>query len=305
MFIFVFSSIGSLIAFSQSDGNDLYKSFIIDEEKTYSTDETNHIIIKSTSGDVNFILVDSEEITVKYYGKVNCLICNTNQKLTASKTSDTIEFKTTSRTYGIQFFSDLKMDVYLPKNYENNLTISTVSSDVSIEKLTLVNLDMTTVSGDIQANELILTEAKFTTVSGDIELTDIEVTNKTYLNTTSGEISLDSILSNIQFRTISGDIESNNHNGNIIGSTVSGDVDLHEVNNSFNVDITTVSGDVDVDVNQEATFNFNTSTVSGNINIRFEYTVTGANSSRSVIGRVGENSNNIHINTTSGDILIK
>ncbi|QVK19141.1 DUF4097 family beta strand repeat protein [Mycoplasmatota bacterium] len=305
--IFIFSGIGAIIAFGASDGVDFNKTIKIDEEKVFTIDDVDQLNIKSTSADVNFIYVDSNEIKVKYYGEINCFLCKVDYKLNASKSNNTIEFDANNSSYcfGISFFRDTKMDVYLPSTYEGNLYISTVSSDVKLHDMTLDYLNIRSVSGEVEASNLTLNKGRFKSISGDIDLKNMTVANGTTIHTTSGEISLDTVTSQVSLDSISGDIEIDALSGNLNASSTSGELEINEISDNFDIKVNSVSGDVVLDVNQDASFNFATDSVSGDIKIKFEYLVSGSNYEHHVSGRVGDSLNNININTTSGDITIK
>ncbi len=287
--VFVFSIIGIVITYSATDSVDFGKTITIDEEKTFTIDEVNNIKINTSSSDVNFILVDGNETTAKYYGEVHCFACNLKYKLTGDKMNNTVEFKTRFTSFGIQLFSDVNLDIYIPRTYANKLNISTSSADVIIKDLSST-----------------LSDLVIDTSSGDIELVNIEVENKTDLSTSSGDITLKSVSSDIDFYTSSGDLDVSNLDGDFIGITSSGEIDLHSISENFYINIRTSSGDVDVNVNNEASFDFTTSTSSGDIEVNFTYTVDGTTNTEDYItGSVGESSNNeLIINTSSGDITI-
>ncbi len=304
--VFILSSLGAIIAFIATDGVDFNESIKVNDEKIFSIDNVNQIDISASSADVNIILVESNEIKVKYYGEIRCFICNAKNELNGSKEDDKIEFTSKFNTFGIHFYNNIKMDVYLPKTYEKDLTIYAISSDILVEKLTLDYLHIKSVSGDISASELTLKDAKFSSTSGDIDLSDVSVENITQINITSGDLTMESVNSDVKFNLESGDVEAHNFQGDFIGLSTSGNIDIDEIASEFIVDINCISGNVKIDVNNDALFNFVTDTTSGNIAVNFEYTVAGSsNDKHNVDGRIGESTNNIKIKTLSGNIIIK
>ncbi len=306
--IFVFSLVGAFIAYSATDGVDYNKKIEVNYEQIFSTNQVNQINISSTSSNINLILTDSDEIKVDYYGSLQCFICHISNKMVAKKTDGTITFKTNDYMFGFIFNNNVKMDVYFPKSYQENLYLNTVSGDLKVEDLTLGDLKIYTTSGNISMNDLNIASGKMSSVSGDIDLNQINATETLTVSTTSGDVSLDSVSTNLNFNTVSGNVNLSNFSGNISGHTTSGNIGIVLANNLFTIDLSSVSGDVIVDVNSDAPFSFNTSSISGDISIKFQYLVDGdyTMNNHKKSGTVNSDSQNyIKVNTTSGNITIK
>lgn len=144
------------------------------------------------------------------------------------------------------------------------------------ENLTEVQLN--SVSADFDVAALTVKEALiFDSVSGDLE-TDFITADSAEVNTVSGKIDLDG-----SFRQVTG------------GST-SGEVDLALRKCPDKIELTTVSGDVDLELPRNAGFTLDYSTVFGDLESDFPLTA----------GRTyGDGSGSITIDTTSGDLKIE
>ena len=137
---------------------------------------------------------------------------------------------------------------------------------------------MNSVSADFDVAALTVKESLiFDSVSGDLE-TDFITADRAEVNTVSGKIDLDG-----SFHQVTG------------GST-SGEVDLALRKCPDKIELTTVSGDVDLELPRNAGFTLDYSTVSGDLESDFPLTA----------GRTyGDGSGSITIDTTSGDLKIE
>lgn len=159
-----------------------------------------------------------------------------------------------------------KLEVYLPRAVAENLTevrLNSVSADFDVAALTV--------------KEALI----FDSVSGNLE-TDFITADRAEVNTVSGKIDLDG-----SFRQVTG------------GST-SGEVDLALRKCPDRIELTTVSGDVELKLPQNAGFSLDYSTVSGDLESDLPLT-TERNG-----GHIcGDGSGRITIDTTSGDLTIE
>lgn len=283
--IFLLSSIGALVSFYITSDHDFFDDFTINEERKTSIENITMIDIEITSADLKFHLVDTDEIEVKLAGKITCFLCNVSNKFRFEEKNNVLNINSSFNSIGVFISTNLKMDIYLPKQFDKKLKINGVSSDIILKDL---NLD----------------ELKVTSVSGDIILKNINVNNEVILKNTSGDIILDNLYADVNFNTVSGDLEVYKIYGNIIGNTTSGNVDIEILVNELNINIVTVSGDVEIGLDEDANFYFELNTVSGDIDIDFDYLVNN-NSKNYKSGKVGNGDNYIKINTVSGDIDIE
>ena len=92
-----------------------------------------------------------------------------------------------------------------------------------------------------------LTEFKFTTVSGDVEATKIEA-DEFHFNTTSGDLEVNNVqVVNGLIKTVSGDVEiSVLHASTLKLSSISGDLEILGGSVEGEMEVNTVSGDVEV-----------------------------------------------------------
>jgi len=239
----------------------------IDEVKTFGIYQLKEIYIHSVSSDVSVFSTDEEDIKIYFYGRAALksekampkLITN----LEGSKLKIEIEYP---KALFYWTAADVVLDIYIPRNYRDNVIIDAVSADVDISNLDINNFQCKTVSGDLKIKSL-----------GSDNLT---------LKTTSGEV-------NIMDFT-----------GNLKTDSVSGDINVRYRVFDNNIDVKTISGKVEIDLPQNAEFYLKTNTVSGEVVAKFPITIISFNKMNQLEGTVGTGDNRIIIDTVSGDICI-
>jgi len=156
--------------------------------------------------------------------------------------------------------------LHLPESYKKDLSVKTVSGDIDVVRLDLESFEFSSVSGDLDANEVYTQNSVFKTTSGDVEISDFK-----------GEL---------LFSTVAGDVEVcfNGLTADVNGKTVSGDVQLSlPATSEFGLALRTLSGELDCD---------------------FPITMLGGNTKFKIRGKVVSDDIHINIATTSGDLEI-
>ncbi|MCJ7649332.1 MAG: DUF4097 domain-containing protein [Candidatus Lokiarchaeota archaeon] len=237
----------------------------IDEVKTFGIDQLKEIYIHSVSSDVSVFSTDEEDIKVHFYGRSALKSEKALPKLITNLEGSKLKI-------GIEYpkvlfyNANVVLDVYIPQDYRDNVIIDAVSADVDISNLDLNNFQCKTVSGDLRIKFL-----------GSDSLT---------LKTTSGEV-------NIMDFT-----------GNLKADSVSGDINVSYRIFDNNIDVKTISGEVKIDLPQNAEFYLKTNTVSGEVVARFPITIISFNKMNQLEGTVGTGDNRIIVDTVSGDIYL-
>lgn len=252
-------------------GDDL-EWFTLDEEKSVEINKEKNISVSSTFTDIEIIPENRKNIKVLYQGKMKA---NTTPKLEINKKTNEIEIMLVdkkSQNYKVTN-SDVVMKVFVPKDYNENIEVISVSSDINIEKFSLKKLNLTSTSGDIVIHEIITDILKLTTTSGDVKIED-----------SSGTM----------------DIE-----------TTSGDIKIYNKTNDKDIKIGSTAGDVYIDFAKDANYSIEATTTSGDIKpsstLRMDWSEInnnyGKNSFKGEIsGIFGKEGNKIEIKTISGDI---
>ncbi len=245
-----------------------FKGNSIDEVKTFDIDQLKEIYIHSVSSDVSVFSTDEENIKIHFYGRsalksekaLPKLITN----LEGRKLKIEIEYPKVIFYWAAA--ADVLLDIYIPRDYRDNVIIDAVSAEVDISNLDINNFQCKTVSGDLKIKSL----------GSD----------------------------NLTLKTTSGDVNIMDFTGNLKADSVSGDIDVRCRVFDNNIDIKTISGKVEIGLPQNAEFYLKTNTVSGEVVTKFPITIISFNKMNQLEGTVGMGDNSIIIDTVSGDIHI-
>lgn len=267
-------------------GNLAIKLEKIDESKSFEQEGIDKISIDVTSTDVEIISTDEDEITVHLYGEVPTNRNTELPALIAYKTGSELRIeieKPRIIMVGINIWR-AKLDVYVPEDLIETLKVDTASSDTRMSNLSINKIIVNTVSGDFKGEALAANSFKLNSTSGDIEIKDHK-----------GEIKIDSVSGDVMLVNGDGD-------GDIEVSTISGNVYV-EREDSCNIRIGTISGEVEINLSGDAQFYFRANSVSGDIENKFPVEIISSGRT-GLEGIVGSDEKEIIVSTTSGDISI-
>lgn len=182
---------------------------------------------------------DTNKISVRYYGDKD------DKELDLSTTNEVLNIIEDRSYFCIGFcnYAEHKIIISLPKEIDYELDFNTASGDVYIPDITLSNIRIKTISGDIKV--INAKNANLESTSGDIEIKEVE---KLVSKTVSGEINANRIKRSCDIKTTSGDV----------------DISLLEITTNSN--ISTVSGEVEIEANRDSYVK--TETISGEVSIR-------------------------------------
>ena len=146
-----------------------------------------------------------------------------------------------------------------------------------------------------------LTEVRLNSVSADFDVAALTVKNTLIFDSVSGDLETDFITADsAEVNAVSGKIDLDGSFRQVIGGSTSGEVDLALRKCPDKIELTTVSGDVDLELPRSAGFTLRYSTASGDLESDFPLT-TERNG-----GHIcGDGSGSITIDTTSGDLKIE
>ena len=215
------------------------------------------------AGDVKVMVTDGEEIVVTEHADRGI----PEEYALLLEADNTLRIRYSNDVWGIDM-PEKDLTVLLPRTVAENLTavdLSGVSADFAVDKLTVrESFSFDTTSGKLKTEVLTATGAK-----ADV-------------NSVSGEIELDG-----SFREVKA------------GST-SGEIDLMLRNAPAAVEVSTVSGEVDVELPAGTGFTLDYSTVSGELECDFPLT-------KSVDGKFvcGDGACRIEVGTTSGSLSVE
>lgn len=166
----------------------------IDEEKSLELAGLKDLSISSTSTDIKIIPTDGQTVKAHLYGTISSNKEDYFPALEAERTGDrgSINIKW-PRTINIGFMnSDLKLDIYLPRTYAENLDVDTSSAKVSFDELTVKGFQCSTTSGDVTGKSVKAESAELKTSSGRFELST-NITGNLHIESTSGDFNLNTV----------------------------------------------------------------------------------------------------------------
>ena len=236
------------------------------ETVTYDINESfGSIIIDEIDAKVKILPSENGNCCVKYKNSRtvsrNCYVKNGVLYLTAKESFNILDH------IGFFFWDDYVTEIYVAKDKFDEIKIETISGDIEIsDKLAADNFSFHSTSGDIciynlscetfyadstsgeieigkseigsavvkiTSGDFYLTESEFfslrcNTVSGHIDLNNTEVKEKTFLSTTSGNITFsDFYSSGISAKTISGSISGSfSKPMNVFAESKSGNISI-------------------------------------------------------------------------------
>ncbi|MBQ4100357.1 MAG: DUF4097 family beta strand repeat protein [Oscillospiraceae bacterium] len=235
------------------------------KQNTYTVnDDFKNIYIMGVEADITLIPANDNSCKV---------VCDESEKIyhTVEVLDDTltIKRKDTKKWYEriISFdFGKMAVTVYLPKDEYENLYALTLSGSINIlSNFSFKNAEVYNTSGNTGFFANTSDDVTITAVSGTVNASSFECNNLT-IETVSGEMNVQNInaKNNIGANAVSGDISLNNIEcKNIKTSAVSGDVEFKNVIANGDIYIDTVSGDIDL-ANSDGTY-LNIATTSGDV----------------------------------------
>ena len=200
-----------------------------------------------------------------------------------------------------------------------SLDITTTSGDITV-KQARGKTKISSTSGEIQVRSLEGT-VNTSTTSGDISLG--KVTGAVNLSTSSGSIRLEegqdgldaeSTSGDIQVGLLKGEFRMDTTSGEIVLSdgacagkahSVSGDIRICLAELSGNLDVSTTSGAVELQLPKTADFQFRFNTSSGDCQTFFQEALSFDGKRRNAKGQYGGGAHSVDISTVSGDLEVE
>lgn len=253
-------SIGNIKSWFGIYSSDL-KTTTVNEEKQESIKGVDSIKISSSFVDIKITTEDRDDVKIHYHGTMKS---NVVPKLEVEKSNGEMEIKlTTAKNNYTMVNSDVILEVFIPKEFNDDISVITSSGDIYGLNISGRRLNLTSSSGDISFNKSVANNTVINSSSGDINIK--EISGDINVNSSSGDIVLttDSKMGNLYISSSSGDVDifvESGANYSVLGTTSSGDVNSkgpisinQDRNGKFNLTlgagektlkITTSSGDV-------------------------------------------------------------
>ncbi len=262
------------------------------------------VSISNITGSVNVIGWDRNEVQVSGElgeGAKPLEITGDNNHLT-------IKVESRGGSGWFNFGGDSKMapttlELHVPR--AASIDVNVISAPLVVDGLTGGNIKINTISGNARINAHALS-LEVDSVSGSIELSGHA--EQASLQTVSGEILAPALGNKAKLQTISGRIQAAGGPWRKISlSTVSGDLQLAGgVAAGGNVDIDSMSGDVQLRLPANTSATLRASSFSGNLHSDFGTPTQAEHGPGSSLeARLGAGDGKIHIETFSGDLRVR
>lgn len=244
------------------------EEYQINDIEQADLDEFSKFRITSVSADIDLVYADTDTVTVELKGSYRS--GRGQVELRKETSGNTVHiYVHYPRNSGMFSWNNTDLTVTLPADMEGEeLDFTTVSGEVRIPKgMKVDEMKVNTTSGDVQAYGIECYEFGSNNVSGKVRLT--------------GDVS-----DRIRIETVSGDAYL------VLYSDVS------------DIDVNTVSGDIELQLLRDAEFSFEYSTVSGDFECDFPIYQQG--SKNDISGYTGDGAKmDMTLNTVSGDLAIR
>ncbi|KIL52620.1 DUF4097 family beta strand repeat-containing protein [Jeotgalibacillus campisalis] len=253
------------------------------EQETEVRDSVETIKLSVSAINTKIVPVNSDMIRVEGSEK---------QDITVKDGRKSIEISIKQKGFQLfQFNSKQKnATVFLPEKYANQLQLEVGSGEIDTTEFT-------------QSNPLTLSSLSVKIGSGDIHLGDLNAKKFSY-DGSSGEAVIESLSTeNGEFNLSSGDVTVSSYKGPLKANVSSGELSAVFKELSDEIDVSVSSGDVNLDLPDDADFNIKGKVSSGNLSNEFPLEDAQV-TDRVVEGTHGKGTHQIHVNISSGELTL-
>jgi len=277
---------GLYIIYNQSATFDWFSNSGKNTTQATVTEDIDVIEVNISSVSTTIIPEDRKDVKAIYNGK---------DKLTVREHGDAIEVSVKHKGFGwfdwSPFSKKKKLTIYIPEDYHRDMRISLGSGNVSF-------------SGKSKNNPINLDELTVDIGSGNMDLKNMNI-NHFEQNVASGDVDIKSLQTETgSFDVSSGSLDVKEYTGAIQANVSSGELDFQVDQLTDSIDIEVSSGDVKLDLPNNADFTLDGDVASGDIIC--ELPLTSKNiKKRSIEGIHGSGKYKIDLDVSSGDITIR
>ncbi|WP_454193431.1 DUF4097 family beta strand repeat-containing protein [Paenibacillus sp. Marseille-Q7038] len=283
-----------------------------DQELSFQDANVNSLLVQTEdSTNIVFTSTDDDHVSVHFKGKWNPDTIERLQQLQPENELLTINTRSKDSFSFFSFSTDFSrniMEISVPKEKRlTEFTLEIVSSDQDITGLNAERIVLTSTSGNLNLNHIQANEFSAKLTSGEVKADQVKVTEAASLELTSGNVKLSSIeAKEITMKLQSGDVKIEDIHADVKASLTSGNFKVNGLSGEGTIRVK--SGDIHL-VQNEAT-DLDIETISGNINVVAASDFAGFFDAKAVSGNVRTpdslrtGTELIKIRTTSGNINI-
>jgi len=262
----------------------------VDERKSVSLAGIDLVSVTSVSEDVRVLEATGDSVEAWLHGTASAADPASVPRLAAEAKGGTIDIRLERKTRWVTGFnwSDLVLEVSIPKGYAGKLSVEGVSADIEISDHAYAGVSLASTSGDIRV--------------GAVGAADFS------MHTTSGNLRAASLAAErCELSSVSGDIEVKSLSGGVNAHTTSGEVALTLAEAFPRAEVGSTSGDVTLRLPADAQFSLEARSTSGNVTCAFPITIADSRSGggrNALSGTVGGGKGSVSVRTVSGDIRV-
>ncbi len=269
----------------------------IDEVKTYPVDQMDDIQVILSTYPIH-VLQTTEGSDIKFHLSGRSM---QPVKLAAALNGKTLLVEK-SQPNKFDLPNDLVLEIFIPENYQKNLSIDITTGKAKIDSLHLASFSLHTTTGGMEAGGLMAEKINLVTSTGNIKINQLQTRDLEIFGTT-GNISVDDCaLDTAKIETTTGDVILRDASGNFNIGTTTGKVilDSTEIENRT-VAIGTSTGSISVQLPRTAEFSFEAKSSTGRLKSDFPFTT---NEKKRMAGQIGSGSSTLDLHSSTGSITI-
>lgn len=259
------------------------KEYTIDKTETVDIMSKSKVTISGVSSDITITQSQGDKLSAHLYGDYKSR--NGEIKLEILNNGNTSKINIKYPRSGVTY-SNLTLDITIPKGYNNDLTVNSVSSDILFECEDMIFEDVNTnnVSGTTDINTLRAQSLDIDTVSGGVKGELLE-----------GSLDVNGVSSSVNVTGLSDKVKIDTVSGRVI-------LQFNELTEEVKVD--TTSGRIEFTIPEDSEFYVHFDSVSGNFKCDMPVNIVRQKGG-DFEGYVGsESSTNIDVDSVSGSFKI-
>ncbi len=218
------------------------------ETNTHQIQDPYHnISINIDTSDLTILPTEESVTTVECFEREK--IKHTVQVKDDTLVIDVVDSRKWYEHIGI-FFQSPKVTVYMPQKQYAAVLVKASTADMQIEKLSANHLDITLSTGDMRLTDVQCKNVSGTVSTGDIHLENVIVAQELAMQSSTGDIFLEGCDANrLKIKTSTGDVKGWLLSPKVfIAKANTGKVNVAQTTAGGLCEITTETGDIDVDV---------------------------------------------------------
>lgn len=257
----------------------------INKEKSIQLGSAEEINIVSKTSKITLIPEDRQDIRVSLSGSITSFLPITEPELNLGSSGNKINIELKDNFKIFTGADNIKLDVYIPKNYNKDIKVKNTTGLVNARDMTLHNLEIDTTTGKIVLEDLAVNKLNVSCTTGGMEVSSVK-TSETKVKLTTGSC---------KFNDFTGDIDAK-------GTTGSFDIGYKEFNNDIKAVVTT--GSITIRLPENSEFKLSAHASTGKISCGFPINISESSKSK-LEGQVGSGNNSVDLDVTTGGISIR